>query len=355
MAIVTRKLGTCPICEGRFKLHPGKGGPGHETLVHHGYKRPGWGYIVGDCFAVGWRPYELSSEVCIAYLKKLAVYREAHMKALQELESRPLTLGEVIGRGRDAVTYTYRRDSNERIEVRYHGAPLEKDAYERVRKSRIAHEKSQIKMIDLDSERMRRLVAAWTPKPLIEVDEEGRTRESRDAAEARKTERAVLRAAKEAKRAELDRKRGEREIAQEATLNSFIRKFHALAQMPKSAERDLQARRLNAEMQKKKYKLPGGIAWEMDWADPRRRGVENDLVELGLGAVSHTGELRHFSWHRHLVAAGAPVVPENGNGGSSASAEKHERGENPRTLRNVKDVKLKDRMMALVGRGKRRF
>ena len=55
--------GTCPVCEGNFK-RDGKGG-----MVHHGYQRPGDGFIHGDCFAVGYQPWEISPAGAMAYLQ----------------------------------------------------------------------------------------------------------------------------------------------------------------------------------------------------------------------------------------------------------------------------------------------
>ncbi len=40
----------CQCCEGRFATR-------HNQLGHHGYKRPGIGYILGDCMGVGYAPY----------------------------------------------------------------------------------------------------------------------------------------------------------------------------------------------------------------------------------------------------------------------------------------------------------
>lgn len=57
--------GTCPVCSGNFKRTTDGG------LVHHGYQRPGDGYIVGDCFAVGYQPWELSSEGLVDFVAQV--------------------------------------------------------------------------------------------------------------------------------------------------------------------------------------------------------------------------------------------------------------------------------------------
>lgn len=63
-------VATCPACFGRFKLH---GAGDDERLVLHGYERPGDGYVLGRCFGVGLKPYELSVEGTVAFREYIAV------------------------------------------------------------------------------------------------------------------------------------------------------------------------------------------------------------------------------------------------------------------------------------------
>jgi len=58
--------GKCPVCGGDYKRTHG------NKMVHHGYERPGDGYIHGDCYGVGYLPYEVSDEGCVAYKALLA-------------------------------------------------------------------------------------------------------------------------------------------------------------------------------------------------------------------------------------------------------------------------------------------
>lgn len=51
------KCGTCPVCFGDYVVY-GKS----PLMVHHGYERPGIGYIVGDCHGVNFPPFEVSCE-----------------------------------------------------------------------------------------------------------------------------------------------------------------------------------------------------------------------------------------------------------------------------------------------------
>lgn len=51
--------GTCQAC---FRRHSTRQPFAYLQMVHHGYERPGTGWIVGDCIGVGHEPYELSCE-----------------------------------------------------------------------------------------------------------------------------------------------------------------------------------------------------------------------------------------------------------------------------------------------------
>lgn len=70
--LVTRHFGICQACLGEFHVH-------NRKMVLHGYKRPGTGYIEGDCVGVGHPPYELSCE-----LQKALV--TGHRKRIADLQ-----------------------------------------------------------------------------------------------------------------------------------------------------------------------------------------------------------------------------------------------------------------------------
>jgi len=74
--------GTCGVCGGEYKLIAGH-------LVHHGFQRPGHGYIVGDCFGVGYQAWEKSKQSVVDYVKalgKMATDMEAKLKKFQDGE-----------------------------------------------------------------------------------------------------------------------------------------------------------------------------------------------------------------------------------------------------------------------------
>lgn len=59
------RTGSCPVCFQNVKIAPER-----NTVVLHGYKRPGHGSVEGKCFGVGYLPFELSSKGCEEYLEK---------------------------------------------------------------------------------------------------------------------------------------------------------------------------------------------------------------------------------------------------------------------------------------------
>lgn len=76
--------GTCQGCFGSYAL------TSDQHLVHHGYTRPGYGYIVGDCVGTGHEPYELSCETSKEWRQKIAEFflpnQELHLAFLQSDE-----------------------------------------------------------------------------------------------------------------------------------------------------------------------------------------------------------------------------------------------------------------------------
>ena len=52
------RCGICPCCFGDYIADKSTG----AKMVHHGYERPGDGMIHGDCYGVGYAPYEVSCE-----------------------------------------------------------------------------------------------------------------------------------------------------------------------------------------------------------------------------------------------------------------------------------------------------
>lgn len=58
--IQTGEAGTCPCCFGTYSVGLASDGTRAESMVHHGFKRPGYGYTIGQCFGKGYEPFEVS-------------------------------------------------------------------------------------------------------------------------------------------------------------------------------------------------------------------------------------------------------------------------------------------------------
>lgn len=91
------KCGECSVCFGDYVVTEDDVA-GHATIkvplkvVHHGYQRPGIGYIVGDCHGVGYAPFEISCEGTKAWLADLKRFLHNEQEALRKLPERDETL-----------------------------------------------------------------------------------------------------------------------------------------------------------------------------------------------------------------------------------------------------------------------
>lgn len=319
MALIARKLGTCPICTGTFKVHATRG---RFELVTHGYQRPGHGYIVGLCFGAYKSPYELSSEACSLYKTQLVRERADREKRIAKLEARESDeLWEPS---------SYRPQKYER------GTP----GYERVREQIIGSLKYEIRRIDEDQKRMTQLIASWTLKPLLEVDEEGRTPERKAAQETRKSERLAAREAKT-----------------EKAIAFYKARFESIMKKQLAGKLKLEPM------------YDGGLMFsDFNVSYTFRSGVEkvNEIVgnrqseksPAKLAPVVRLLDPDHRFWRamkdtplaREEQFAAFNPAHAHGSGG----AEKHESGGNPRVARNARDMALKGRITRLVGSGQGR-
>jgi len=319
MALIARKLGTCAICTGTFKVHATRG---RHELVTHGYQRPGHGYIVGLCFGAYKSPYELSSEACSLYKTQLVRERADREKRIAKLEARESDeLWEPS---------SYRPQKYER------GTP----GYERVREQIIGSLKYEIRRIDEDQKRMTQLIASWTLKPLLEVDEEGRTPERKAAQETRKSERLAAREAKT-----------------EKAIAFYKARFESIMKKQLAGKLKLEPM------------YDGGLMFsDFNVSYTFRSGVEkvNEIVgnrqseksPAKLAPVVRLLDPDHRFWRamkdtplaREEQFAAFNPAHAHGSGG----AEKHESGGNPRVARNARDMALKGRITRLVGSGQGR-
>ena len=84
----------CQICERQQALDA------NGRLVHHGYKRPGWGCIIGDCMGVGHLPYPATDALVryLAVVKNYIAKCEADLVALPDVTELPFHWKEWVDR-----------------------------------------------------------------------------------------------------------------------------------------------------------------------------------------------------------------------------------------------------------------
>lgn len=164
-------LGTCPVCERAIRVRSGK-------MVHHGYQRPGHGEIVGDCFAVGLPPYEVS---CVGTEKYRHVVGEKLLFCSGYLAK--LRAGEIHSLGYDervpvpTTAERMRRHDPGWTHWRSRVTDTEQDPQLRIRwqvtlAAALADTEGEVRRLTGEVERSDRLIREWKPGELREVEAE---------------------------------------------------------------------------------------------------------------------------------------------------------------------------------------
>jgi hypothetical protein len=168
--------------------------------VHHGYERPGYGHIVGDCFGVHRLPHETSPDLAKDYCGVL----EAHLKALVARTARvesaaELTHTHIEGRRetRQEVPVTVRKGDRTRYEG-MHTIP----SFDSLQQSMLREIARETDAVERDIQRLTNLIATWTEQPLTTVEEE--TAKGHSEAQAKRDEKQAARDLKTAEKAKRD-------------------------------------------------------------------------------------------------------------------------------------------------------
>ena len=296
----TRYVGFCPICEGDFKLVPRPGVINyseHEamSLVHHGFIRPGDGMIHGDCFGVGWQPYELTTLVCEMWRDKMQSWLEATQRTLARLESPELdtlygTTTEPFHkalRERDIErhgSYWWKVESEYsediKLWVRRDGSPWEQELFRKWRKSYIVDAKRDIGTATSEIERMTRHITSWTLKPVRTEEEWIEQDKAKRAAEraAKDAEKQAARDAKAEKRRLIDERKARWENEKLALMQMYRDLFTNLAKQPKhNGTRDAAAEIWRSMVKASRRK--GYLHFY-----PKALEIDDTLIQLGLAA-----------------------------------------------------------------------
>lgn len=148
--------GSCPCCFRNIKLKA-KSGAEHPVVVNHGFQRPGWGYIVGNCIGVGFPPFELSPEGTLHLRDKvLKPHLEDTEKALDQLKAGKVTKI-VVQRGSWGGGEEVTPES-----------PL----WERTVRDSISKKEQDIRSLSKDIKTLDGLLSGWKPLPLPEPGHE---------------------------------------------------------------------------------------------------------------------------------------------------------------------------------------
>jgi len=243
---VTRLLGRCQICEREQKLTTTE----PHLLVLHGYKRPGWGEVVGSCFGVGAQPYEVAFDRLVEYLPVL----HNHGAMLQKL----------IGR------------LSQKIES-LKGFDFPSDEYSERYKLEMDLEatNNQLWHLGKDIARVENRISNWKPSRIRSFEEIAA--DVRAKKESSAAERYAARSAKEEKIAATKAKQADLAARRHAIVESFRSQFIELAQRGDVVS----AHKLYNEMMKKKYSFFNSY--------PRELGIDSVLEQLGLATPSAYG------------------------------------------------------------------
>lgn len=257
-----RFLGFCQICEAEQKLHGGK-------LVHHGYKRPGWGAIVGDCYGVGFLPYQKSCEQVKEYKAVL----------LDELEEKVAYRTKLEAKTVKSFWYVNYRKEGCLLAV----GVTEQHTWERAFAAELSGTAWAIRGLEAEIERLTKRIAAWKLVETNERTERVSDAEKKAESDARKALRTAAREAKDAKAKALAEKREKTAQAQQAVRAEFFEKFEVLAKT--CTNEDLvKAKALAIEMKKSKFKF-------ITFYDYKH--ISRALLALGLATKDASGWINY--------------------------------------------------------------
>lgn len=272
---VIRHIGGCQACEATWKLGD------NSKMVHHGYKRPGIGSIVGDCLGVDQDPYEVSCEL----VKQMRASTEKSLIDLaiykSQLDSGVITkfLVSKWGTGRTGRKLV----EIDKSKVEHYAWEVELDSHTR-------KVDSELRQLRESVEHLTKRVADWKPMPIRTIEEQ--IAAEKTAKDVRDAERQAKRDATKKKDAERQAKRGQQQAQLEATIVAFSDRFKALAaKLPATTIASMEARVLAREAHKPKNQRFGGFY-------PDAMKCDDALVHLGLAV--RVPEDKAAQWPAHV-------------------------------------------------------
>ncbi len=148
--------GTCPCCFGNFKLVPrtkkgkDKAMPG---MTLHGYKRPGTGFIEGNCYGQDWPPFELSPEGTESWVDFMEKLLRKAKDRLAELE-------------RGEVDWFIEQNGLGGKVLRK--SEMHPRDWEKLYHHRQKDQEEKVKRISEEIDRLKKRISEWKPEALYE-------------------------------------------------------------------------------------------------------------------------------------------------------------------------------------------
>jgi hypothetical protein len=270
----------CGVCEQDHKIQDGR-------LVHHGYRRPGHGSIEGDCYAVGYEPYERSLTATNEYRAMMVQVLKHTEEVLAKLQARPATL---TVKRRAPGEKVWARDP-EMIDVelpRFDAAGNENWEYARELESAIRQVEWSAKSQRREVERLDGLVAKWELRPLREVTEEVIAQTKAEAQAKRDAKAAEAKAKRDAKQAKKDA----REAKYKAMAEGFAEDLKKLAAQ-------VEGGKLTPAQREAAYKLSKKIRNSPNYYGTLEVFKAQNLADvvklLGIGDTFSNGNI-HLHW-----------------------------------------------------------
>ncbi|APU88946.1 hypothetical protein Rctr197k_145 [Virus Rctr197k] len=264
-------LGTCGCCEREVAIEGGR-------LVHHGYSRPGDGSIHGDCFAVGYEPYERSTAACEAWRSMVEADIPKYEKRLADL-----------GAGR--VTYIRRSFGFSAGFAEYAMGVTELHRFQWALEHTQWETSENINAAKKEVARMNRLINDFELRELGTETRAGQ--KERAAKEARAAERAAKKALRDEKARVLREKKAIKAAKAEALkakyraeLEAVLEKHEALGSL-KAPSVKFEAMDVIARMQKECRKTPK-VSFRT-----RELGWEELFIRLGLAQREDRGWVQY--------------------------------------------------------------
>lgn len=200
----TRHIGYCPVCDKNFKVRS-------RVLVHHGYQRPGFGHIVGDCLGALRTPHQTSPDLAAEYRDMLQGWLKQDVESLKFMPSLTrLPRIRRVGSGREKVWTKkceapeggYDWDGDRGGSMELHDRVQK---WDRAYAERAWDLKQSIEHLTSEVARVAQLWDSWVKKDLTTVDETVAAK--RDAKAVRDGKKAADREAKIDKAVESYQKR----------------------------------------------------------------------------------------------------------------------------------------------------